>query len=290
MWTDLFESGSLALGYESTLGKRTGLLLCQGDYMKTSKSDPLTKSYYKAVHNAELFSQMTFYAAALLSIAILFIDKAASPNLHDLAQMVFVLLVIILFFSRILSSIYWSSRAHEKRFGDLLSHSFRVPLTDEISTGYHSHTDKDPFKAIIISVLENSLFSKSIAGAMLRWERAKAASYLGIWLVCALYRQSELTAIAVAAQIVFSGDVIERYMRLEWLKSQFDHVYDAAFSTIQSTTNFTTAEFRGRSVQLLLTYETSKSKAGISLSSRLFNKLNPSLSQSWDHLTKTLHL
>ena len=58
--------------------------------------DPVDR-YYRAVQVSELVSNILFWIAAILSIAVLFIEKATYPLLFEIAQIVFALVVIALF-------------------------------------------------------------------------------------------------------------------------------------------------------------------------------------------------
>lgn len=77
-------------------------------------------------------------------------------------------------------------------------------------------------------------------------------------------------------------------MRMEWLRSRVERLYDDLYTLIQSTTDISSKEFRARVIETLIRYETSKAQAGLSLSSRVFNKLNSELSHRWRSLCDQL--
>jgi hypothetical protein len=75
---------------------------------------------------------------------------------------------------------------------------------------------------------------------------------------------------------------------MEWLRTRFERVYDDAYGLIQASGSSGSKEFQARAIDCLLRYETSKSQAGISLSSKIFNETNPALSKEWDGIIKNL--
>jgi hypothetical protein len=78
---------------------------------------------------------------------------------------------------------------------------------------------------------------------------------------------------------------------MEWLRARIEGVYDDVYSLIQSTANNAgSKEFRARVLECLLRYETAKAQAGISLSTDIFKKLNPSLSAEWQTIAMRLYL
>lgn len=246
------------------------------------KSDPVGPEFYVPLGGAERISTVSFYAAAALSIAVLLIDKTIHPEIHAIAQATFAVSVIALFVSGIVIRTYFAARAHSSRMADFVSNAFSVPLVAQPSQGYYTTDAADPFIRMGASVLENSLFTKSIVRKMLRFERSRIAVYALIWFWAAFNRTTDLELLTVAAQVLFSEQIISRWVRMEWLRSRVERLYDDVYALIQSTTNFDSKEFRARVIEAVIRYETSKAQAGLSLSSRIFNRLNAGLSSQWE--------
>lgn len=245
------------------------------------RSDPIGPKYYVPLRKAEILSNVAFYLAAVLSIAILFVDRGSNVWAYDLAQGAFALLVICYFLSGIVIKIHFSARAHASRVADFVSNAFLVPLIATPSEGYYNTPGGDPFVRLASSVLENALFTKSIVGRMLRFERWRIAVYLVVWFCAVIYRATDLAIVAVAAQVLFSEQLLSRWVRMEWLRSRVEKAHDDLYGLFQGTTDRKSKEFRARVVQAMILYETSKAQAAISLSSRLFDELNVELSRSW---------
>ncbi|QCK85899.1 hypothetical protein E8L99_09055 [Phreatobacter aquaticus] len=254
------------------------------------RSDPVGPEFYVPLTSAESFSDAAFYLAAALSVAVLFVDRAANLRAYDLVQGAFALSVICHFLSGIVIKVYFSARAHAARVADFVSNAFLVPLTATPSEGYYNTPSGDAFVRLGASVLENALFTKRIVARMLCFERWRISLYLFVWISAVLYRATDLAIVAVAAQVLFSEQLLSRFVRMEWLRLRVEKVHDDLFRLFQGSADRESKEFRARVIQAMVLYETSKAQAAISLSSRLFEKLNGELSRSWENTRTQLGL
>lgn len=255
-----------------------------------SKIDPIRKRYYRPLEIAESSSDWLFLLVAALSILALALERTTHPRLYDLVQGAFVVSVLALFFLGLGIRLYWTPRADDKRRQDLLSNSFAVALTHEQTSGYYNNDQTNPLRRLCASLLENSFFSKNVTLKMAHGERIRVAVYALIWIFALLNRATDLALAAAMAQAVFSEQIISRWVRLEWLRMRFERVYEHLYRLVQTTTNFNKEEFRVRVLEAFGEYETGKGYGGITLSARIFERLNPSLSLEWAEIRKTLNI
>lgn len=253
-----------------------------------SRKDPVGPEFYVPLGTAERVSDFTFYLAATLSVIVLLVDKATQPKLHEAVQATFAVAVIALFLTGIVIRTYFAARAHSGRIADFVSNAFSVPLVPSPSRGYYNTSTEEPFLRMGASVLENTLFTKAILSKMLRFQRASIVIYVFVWLWALFYRATDLELLTVAAQVLFSEQLLSRWIRMEWLRSRVERLYDDLYALIQSTSDKASKEFRARVVEGLIRYETSKAQAGVSLSSRLFNRMNDDLSVRWQAICSQL--
>lgn len=254
------------------------------------KIDPIRTRYYRPLELAEACSEWLFWVVAALSISALAVERASHPNFYDIVQGAFVIAVLVLFFVGLGVRLYWTPRAEDKRRQDLLSNSFVVAITHEQTTGYYNNEQTNPLRRLSASLLENSFFSKNVALKMAHNERIRMAVYAIVWIVALLNRTTDLALGAAVAQAVFSEQIISRWIRLEWLRMRFERVYEGLYRLVQSTTNFNKDEFRIRVLEAFGDYETGKGYGGITLSAKVFERLNPSLSAEWVQIRQTLNL
>jgi hypothetical protein len=251
-----------------------------------SRSDPIRSNYFDAVEAADKASDRLFYLGALLSFGALLVDSGTAPILHGVVNIAFTLVVIGLFIAGLASRVYLAPRAEDKRRQDFFSSAYSVDLLHQKSEGYYNNTLTEPLRRLGAQVLENSLFSKTIALRMVRVERAKVCAYLALWLICLLNRRSDLGWIVAASQAVFSEQVFSKYVRLEWLRMRFEKTFDDVYRLFQ--TKPAASKFNAMALEAFSAYEASKSSAGITLSSKVFELVNPSLSLEWEGIKKTL--
>ncbi|WP_232232561.1 hypothetical protein [Cupriavidus sp. amp6] len=250
--------------------------------------DPIRKNYYSAVERADTASDYLFYFGAVLSVATLFVDQNTHPRLYDVVLIAFALTTLALFVIGIASRLYLTPRAEDKRRQDFFGSAWGVSLTHEQTQGYYNNDQSAPARRMTAQVLENSHFTKSIALRMTRIERVRVGIYATLWVACVLTRRTDLGVVVAASQAVFSEQILAKWLRIEWLRSRCEKVYDDVFKLFQS--GATGQTFNAMAMEAVTAYETGKANAAVTLSSKLFEKLNPTLSREWDAIKQSLKI
>lgn len=253
-----------------------------------SRSDPIRTNYFDAVQQAEKISDCLFYLNALLSFCTLLVEQKAHPDAYDVVLLLFSISVVAMFALGLTLRLYLMPRAEDKRRKDFFSSACNVSLIHQQTDGYYNNDFRDPIKRMAAQVLENSLFSREITLRMARRERVKVAIYALIWLVLLHNRRTDLGWIVAASQAVFSEQILSKWFRLEWLRVRSEKTFDDVFRLFQ--TRPSVAQFNAHALDALSTHETSKANAAITLSSKIFDYLNPSLSTEWDKVKATLKI
>ncbi len=255
---------------------------------RPAKHDPITDRFFKPLEILEHCSGWLFYVVAVVSFLPLFIEKTNQPVTFEAVQIVFVVLVLALFAAGLAARLWLMPAAHDARRLDLLSHAYNVPLTHEQTEGYYNNDQTDPIRRLGASTMENALFTREILRSMARWERVKTAAYLIAFLAALMYKGYPPEVWGIAAQAVFSEQIVSRLLRLEWLRQRADRVYSDLYVLFQ--TRPTKLDVHSRSLGGFALYETSKENAAITLSARIFHAKNPSLSKDWDAVRERLGL
>lgn len=253
-----------------------------------SRTDPIRDRYFKSVERAERVNDLLFYAGALLSFATLLLEKASHPEVYKWTLVAFVVVTVAIFAMGLAGRLYWIPRAESKRRQDFFTSACNVGLTHEASDGYYNNDFTESIDRMAAQVFENSLFSKSIALRMAWVERTKFVAYAIAWLACLANRETDVGWVLAATQAVFSEQVLSKWIRLEWLRSEFERTYDDMYRLFQAKP--AGATFAAHTLDSLASYETAKANGGIVLSSKLFQKLNPSVSQEWEQVKTTLRM
>lgn len=253
-----------------------------------SRSDPIRTNYFGAVQTAERISDGLFYFNVALSIATLLIDQKKYAETYDLVLLFFCLCVVAMFTLGLLLKLHLTPRAEDKRRQDFFSSACTVNLTHQQTEGYYNNDFKEPIKRMAAQVLENSLFSKTIALKMARWERIKVVGYALIWSLLVHYRKTELGWIVVASQVLFSEQILSKWIRLEWLRIRCDRTFDDVYKLFLNQPS--DVQFKAHALDAVTMYETSKASSGVTLSSKIFDRLNTELSAEWEKVKATLRI
>lgn len=253
-----------------------------------TRSDPIGGRYYEWIEFVDYLSIRLFAFIALLSVLLLFVDRDSHSLWHGSLEILFVFFVIVLFLIGMMARLYFTPRAEEKRRQDFLSNAFHIPLTHERTIGYYNNDLTGSIERIAAQLLENSLFTKTITRMMARRERIFVLLYFAIYLLIILNRDSNLELITIVSQVIFSEQALSRCVRLEWLRMRSEKIFCEIYRMFQSKPD--KDNFHVQTLDSLVDYESTKATAGITLSSRLFNQMNPSLLQEWECIKKTLNI
>lgn len=252
-----------------------------------SRSDPIRTNYYDFVEPFEKLSDWLFYVGATLSLASLFVDKA-TPRLYEIVLTAFGLTVVAFFVIGLVLRLYLTPRAEDGRRKDYFSKAFGVALTHQQTDGYYNNDEIDPIRRMGAQLLENSHFSKAITRRMARFERAKIALYVVLYLICVFNRQTDIGIVLAASQAVFSEQILSKWLRLEWLRARCETTYDLMYRLFTGPPP--QAEFTAMILESLTFYETTKANAGITLSSKYFGEMNGALSAEWETVKMAVKL
>lgn len=253
-----------------------------------AKVDTVGEKYYKPMELANQTGDLLFWAVSTLSIAALFVDKTSCPLAADVVQITFIVFVVLLFVQGQVQRLYFVPRAEDNRRRQLLSDSFGVALSHEKTVGYYNNDQTNPIKRLAASVMESAFFTSEVSRRMLFEQRVKTIGYAAIYLIATLYRFTDLELLAVAAQALFGGEIVARWLRMEWLCSRSERVFDNLNRLFTRRPAFTQTAAQSEALDLFAFYETTKSTAAIVLSSKLFHRLNPQLTQDWEQIRSRL--
>jgi hypothetical protein len=248
------------------------------------KVDTVGDNYYKPLELAETIGGWLFWIVSALSILTLFVDKVAYSLVFDILQIVFLVFALLFFVQGQAQKMYFFPRAEDKRRQELLSNSFGVSLTNEETVGYYNNDQTNPLKRLAASIMESTFFTREIVRKMLIGQRAKILGYLVVYVVVISSRSTNLELLAMAAQVLFSEDIISRWLRMEWLRFRSEQVYENFHRLFSSNQSFSRVAAQSQAIDLFSFYETTKATAAILLSSPVFHLHNARLTQEWDQI------
>lgn len=245
--------------------------------------------YYQPAVSAKRVGKWLFWINAFLSLSMPYIGLL-NPSLQAFLQSVFILLVIAHFGVNQISRLYLVPKAENMRRKQMLSDAFGTPLTQEKTSLYYNNEFSPSVIRLGANTLENALFSKEVAGNMLIRNRFITGGYLIFWIFAFALRINDLKLLIWLTQIVFSTEIIVQWLNLEVLRGRNEKVFDQLYHHFLHEIGENSPKAVATILDAVVAYETAKASAGILLSSKTFEKLNPTLTERWQQIQRDLRM
>lgn len=252
------------------------------------RTDPIRERFYKPLEAIDMVSNWLFFLAAFLSFLALQYDAKIDPKGYNNVQMAFIVTAIVLFIFGQATKLYFWPRSEKPRRQDFLSYGLGTNLTHIRTSGYYNNNETHPIRRTGAAVLENTLFTTNVVRKMLKWVRTLTLGYLVAWLCFLSERTTDLGWIAVAAQVLFSEQLVSRWLRMEWLRSKTENIHQSLLSVFRSGATPTAME--PHVWEAFSEYESAKTNAGILTSEKIFEKINPVLSVEWNQIKASANI
>lgn len=251
-----------------------------------TRVDPISDKFFAPIERAEKISNVIFILIVLLSFAAFWFDENSHKKWNALLQWAFLVAVMVFFFLDHWIRLFLGPQGQDYRAKDFISQVYGAPLGVNQTSGYYNNKQTDPARRIAAQVFENSLFSKEITWAMFKTASWLVIAYVILWIAVLTNRESPLPLIAVCAQAIFSEQILSRYFRLLWINRRFQNIFDEMHRLFLSGAQ--PAEFNAMALESYTKYEAAKALGGITLSSKIFTRLNPRLTVEWNAICQSL--
>lgn len=181
------------------------------------------------------------------------------------------------------------SGGKEKRI-DLIDHAFDTNFSGEKSTGYFN-AQGVPIGIYKLAVLgfENSLFTSTVAKKMTFNKWAITFVISALFIVSACIGNKEL--VNNLLQIAATGVLIQQAVRLQQFSNRMKRLHDdfkVLFTNLKGAQNKSKQE--GEMTKNVLNYEATHAWGGILLNSKIFDKINPTLSAKWEQMKQDYNI
>jgi hypothetical protein len=93
----------------------------------------------------------------------------------------------------------------------------------------------EPLQRLGLSLTENCYFTRAVTLEMLKKERLIIPAYAALFLVTVFVRSTDLAIIPIAAQALFSEQLLSRWCRLEWLSHRCGATYKRLYDLFQAS-------------------------------------------------------
>jgi hypothetical protein len=136
--------------------------------------------------------------------------------------------------------------------------------------------------------MESAFFTVNIARKMLVMRRSVTCGYIVIYIIAFSLQSTGIEWIAVIAQVLFSEQIISRWLRLEWLRARSEQVFESFNRLFAWSDASWGSAGRAQAIEHFVFYETTKSTAAVVLSSRIFESYNSHLTGEWERIRARL--
>jgi hypothetical protein len=246
--------------------------------------------YYSPIKTLAAIGSTLFWFIAALSLCMLYVASIKKSSFLISLQTVFIMLVLIDFGLSQISRLYLFPRAENMRRRHLLSDAFGAPLSHDRTSLYYNNQCPPSVQRLGANTMENALFSKEITGVMLARRRIEIGGYVVVWLLAFCLRLNNLTVIMWITQFVFSGHIVAQWLNLEVLHAKNERAYETLHHHFLYEINQDSERGIASVLDAFVLYEAAKSSAGVMLSTKVFQKLNPSLTEKWNRICEELKI
>lgn len=251
-----------------------------------ARKDDVSK-YYKPVKICDFSTTLLFWGISTLLLFFFIFPSWCLFSQNCIRALQNILIVIHCVLSSLIS-LWLFPRAEEKRRKQLLTDSFGVPLIDEDTSLYYNNVISPSIRRLAANTMENTFFSEKIAAKMLISKRVISISYLAFWLVVVYLRESDMNFISWITQVAFSGEVLLKWLRVEFFRCRALEAYNKLHDYFSSSPETVSKYHEAAIMDAFVTYECAKASSSVVLSSRLFNRLNSVLSEEWKKICNKL--
>ena len=256
---------------------------------KNERVDEVEK-YYQPVSKVEKSISSLFWVIAFISLVLPYSNEFLKFNLYSILAAIFIVLVLAHFILSQFLRLNLIPKAELARRRQLLSDAFGTSLSHDKTNLYYNNTLTPSIKRLAANVMENAFFSKEIAASMLPKQRMVIGIYLTILILIFVLRHDNLDLIIWITQLVFSGEILSKWLRLELLRVRHERVFDELNSHFLHDLGDSSKGAIATVLNSFASYECAKSSASIKLSSKIFHELNPKLTQKWNIISTKLSM
>jgi hypothetical protein len=256
----------------------------------SERVDEISK-YYRPIGTIGLVCGCLFWVIAALSLLLPYTASIVpTPELRSTLRAIFIVLVLVRFALSQISSFYLVPRAEHMRRKQLLSDAFGTPLSHDKTCLYYNNQYSPSVQRLGANTLENALYSKEITAHMLSSKRLITGSYVLVWLLAFALRHNDLEVLTWITQLVFSGEIVAQWVKLEVLRINCERTFEQLHAHFLHGVGESCPAAIATVLDAFVAYESAKASAGIKLSTKVFQKLNPTLCKKWDEIRGELKM
>ncbi|MEN5380637.1 hypothetical protein [Sphingobacterium kitahiroshimense] len=186
---------------------------------------------------------------------------------------------IIYFISEILYNNFFI-KAEQHRIDDLIDNSLNSKIADENSENYYTNDNvKQSVVKLGVNGFENTFFTKNIVNEMIKKQFPVFFIILISYLISIFFVDKKV--LVIVFQLILPLYIIKDSIQLFLFKTRVERIYDCYKKVFSSTRK---TEREPIIINNIISYEKLISSYNIQLDSKIFNKMNPKLTNDWNNL------
>ncbi|WP_437222739.1 hypothetical protein SH661x_002924 [Planctomicrobium sp. SH661] len=242
---------------------------------------------YKPAERAATASGIIYLLVVFLSFALPYADDSNYPIIATM-HTAFLVLGITYFGLGTVQRLVLIPYAERARCKQFLGNSFESKLSEDQTVAYYNNEFSAGIVRMGANTMENALFSEAVARKMLFCERLKAGVCAITWLALWANRFCSFEILSWITQVVFSAEVLESWLTLEVFRARCAKVYERLYDLFRGGVRIRSNEDKATILDTFAAYESAKASAGTLLSSEIFHKINPKLTEDWERIRNEL--
>lgn len=258
--------------------------------MSNSQRIDEVEKYYNPVSNLDSITTYLFWSAAIISLLIPYSNEVLKPTARSVLIASFITLVFIHFVLSELLRFYYIPRAEQARRKQLLTNAFNTPLSHDKTSLYYNNSFSPSLGRLAANIMENAYFTKAIASKMLIKKRLVIGVYLITLIFIFVLRHDNLNVLIWITQIVFSGEILAGWIKLEVLRKSSEDVYNNLHVHFLNGINKNSKVAIANILDNFANYESAKAASRVKLSSKIFKNINTELSKKWNRIATELDM
>jgi hypothetical protein len=240
------------------------------------------EKHYTSIRGFDVAAQWLFYLTALASLLNLYVGSL--PPVFEFLPAIFVLLVIAHLGVSNVNSLHLLPTAEKHRRKQLLSDALGVPLTHAETQSYYNNGFEPSIERLGANLMENAHFGSNVTLKMLPPERVRVAAYALVWIFAVTNRSTDLGWILILTQVLFSGEVFLKWIKLEVLQRRIVRIYESLYSLYLNFNSEANVISQAEILDAFADYESAKAAASLYQPKGIFLELNPTLSEEWEKI------
>jgi len=246
--------------------------------------------YYESAACLNKATGILFWFIAGMSFVLPSSQSLFGSTWHGILQSAFLVTTLVHLSLSLVSRLYLIPKAERIRRRQMLSDAFDTNLVHERTNLYYNNPYLPSIDRLGASTMENALFSKTVAERMLVRQRWIIGCYIVAWLVALIPRHNNLELITWLTQIVFSGDILSGWLKLECLRLRHERTYEQLHTHFLHDIGSSETRALADVLDAFVAYEATKASAGVLLSSKIFDQVNPVLTEEWEQIKTDLKM